>query len=169
MVNFTEFTRANEPKQTVSTLDDIFTRFDAIAEQCGLEKIKTIGDCYMAVAGLPDAQADHAKRAAEMALDVKRTMLEYRATGNKKISFRIGIDCGPVVAGVIGSKKFIYDLWGEAVNTASRMESTGVTGEIHCTDNFRMSAGSAYSFTSRGIMEIKGIGPMETWLLQGRA
>jgi class 3 adenylate cyclase len=169
MVNFTEFTRANDPKETVTTLDDIFTRFDAIAEHRGLEKIKTIGDCYMAVAGLPVAQGDHAIRAAEMALDVKQTMIEYRASKDRKISFRIGIDCGPVVAGVIGSKKFIYDLWGEAVNTASRMESTGVTGEIHCTDNFRTAVGSAYRFTSRGIMDIKGIGPMETWLLQGRA
>lgn len=168
MVNFTEFTRANDPKQTVNTLDEIFTRFDEIAERHGLEKIKTIGDCYMAVAGIPVAQADHAQRAADMALDAKESMAQYQTHDGKHVSFRIGIDCGSIVAGVIGSKKFIYDLWGEAVNTASRMESTGVTGAIHCTDNFRLAAGGAYTFVSRGITEIKGIGPMETWLLQGR-
>lgn len=164
MIGFTQFSQNKDPKVIVSILNDIFTRFDAIAEKHGLEKIKTIGDCYMAVAGLPEPNKDHAKMAAAMAMDVKRAMAEYEANGTP-IQFRIGIDCGSVVAGVIGKNKFIYDIWGDTVNTASRMETTGLPGEIYCTDNFKNSLPSNYIFASRGQIEIKGKGQMNTWLL----
>jgi class 3 adenylate cyclase len=165
MANFTPYTRSHDPKVTVSTLNDIFTRFDMLAEQYGLEKIKTIGDCYMAVAGVPQTQADHAHRAAEMAIAVKESIKDYIMPDGEPVAFRIGIDCGPVVAGVIGRKKFSYDLWGHAVNSASRMETMGIPGEIHCTDNFRKAAGNGYHFVSRGMMNIKGLGEMETWIM----
>jgi class 3 adenylate cyclase len=171
MADFTSFAADKDPKELVSMLNDIFTQFDQIAEKHGLEKIKTIGDCYMAVAGLPQPRADHAIAAADMALEVKERIKDYKTNDGAPVRFRIGLDCGPVVAGVIGSKKFIYDLWGDAVNTASRMESTGVVGEIHCTDNFkravsdRASEADTYQFTARGTVEIKGKGKMQTWLL----
>ena len=170
MAGFTMFTENRDPKDTVSTLNDVFTHFDSLAEKHGLEKIKTIGDCYMAVAGLPEPREDHAWAAAAMALDVRDTMKGYKAKDGTEIHFRIGLDSGSVVAGVIGKKKFIYDLWGDAVNTASRMESTGIPGEIHCTDNFKQEVetgekGRKITFTSRGKIEIKSKGLMQTWLI----
>jgi len=167
MAEFTKFAEVNPPKDTVSVLDNVFTLFDGIAEKYGLEKIKTIGDCYMAVSGLPDPRPDHANAAAKMALDVKHSMKDYTTPDGTKILFRIGLDCGSVVAGVIGKKKFIYDLWGDSVNMASRMESTGIAGEIQCTDNFKRKTESQFLYASRGLVEIKGKGKMETWLLQG--
>jgi class 3 adenylate cyclase len=151
----------------ITLLDDVFTKFDTMAEKHGLEKIKTIGDCYMAVAGLPDKRVDHAHVAAAMALDIQRSMKGYTTPDGQPVQFRIGLDAGPVVAGVIGKKKFIYDLWGDAVNTASRMESSGLAGEIHCTDSFKNSLPPDYVFTSRGMMDIKSKGQMQTWLLTG--
>jgi class 3 adenylate cyclase len=165
MANFTPYTKKQDTKVTVSTLYEIFTRFDVLAEEHGLEKIKTIGDCYMAVAGLPEVQTDHARRAAAMAIGVKNAIKDYVMPDGELLAFRIGVDCGPVVAGVIGQKKFTYDLWGHAVNTASRMETTGIPGEVHCTDNFRKAAGPGYHFVSRGKMNIKGLGEMGTWLM----
>lgn len=171
MAGFTSYTMKKEPKDMVNTLNDIFTRFDAIAEKHGLEKIKTIGDCYMAAAGLPEVRSDHTIAAADMALEIKECMQGFQAQDGTPIHFRIGLDCGPVVAGVIGSRKFIYDLWGDAVNTASRMESTGVIDEIHCTDNFRMAiqeitGEDQYLFIAREPINIKGKGLMQTWLLK---
>jgi class 3 adenylate cyclase len=124
-----------------------------------VEKIKTIGDAYMAVAGLPEAAPDHAERIAELALDMR---------AQSKLPIRIGIDTGPVVAGVIGESKFIYDLWGDAVTTASRMESHGVPGEIQVTEAVHDRLAGGYDFTPRGEIEIKGRGRMRTWLLGGR-
>ena len=171
MADFTSFSADRDPKELVGMLNDIFTQFDVIAEKHGLEKIKTIGDCYMAVSGLPQPRRDHAIAAADMALEVKEHVKNYKTKDGTEVRFRIGLDCGPVVAGVIGSKKFIYDLWGDAVNTASRMESTGVVGEIHCTENFKQAVtnmsdeAGKYVFVTRGMVEIKGKGKMQTWLL----
>ncbi len=172
MAGFTQFSEDRDPKETVSILNEVFTLFDALAEKHGLEKIKTIGDCYMAVAGLPEPREDHAAATAAMALEIKDTMKGFAAKDGTEIHFRIGLDCGSVVAGVIGKKKFIYDLWGDAVNTASRMESTGKEGEIHCTDNFKneveafpFERDSKISFTSRGWIEVKSKGHMKTWFI----
>lgn len=166
MAGFTNFMREQNPRYTVSILNEIFTRFDVLAEKHRMEKIKTIGDCYMAVAGLPNPLPDHAQRTARMAIDVQQAMADYSTPDGTQISFRIGIDCGPVVAGVIGQRKFTYDLWGDAVNTAARMQSSGIPGEIHCTQNFKLAVGEGYRFTLNGSIDIKGIGQMETWLLK---
>jgi adenylate cyclase len=165
MAGFTEYSKIRDPKDTVNMLNDVFTRFDALAEKYGLEKIKTIGDCYMAVCGLPEPRLDHAIATAQMALEIKESMKEYKAKDGTQIFFRFGIDCGPVVAGVIGKKKFVYDLWGDAVNTASRMEASGIANEIHCTDTFKKEVEGKFQFVSRGKIEIKGKGEMQTWLL----
>ncbi len=172
MAGFTEFAEARHPRDTVKVLNDVFTHFDMLAEKHGLEKIKTIGDCYMAVSGVPLVNELHALAAVEMAREVKDTMKGYKSKDGTEMHFRIGLDCGPVVAGVIGKKKFIYDLWGDAVNTASRMEMTGVAGEIHCTDNFKIEIEQKNSqqklsvtFVSRGMVEVKSKGQMQTWLI----
>jgi class 3 adenylate cyclase len=123
----------------------------------------------MAVAGIPEIQADHSKRAAQMALDIKTEMKEFKTSDGTEIKFRIGIDCGAVVAGVIGEKKFIYDLWSDAVNTASRMESTGESGQIQITENFKSELEKFegnWNFTLRGEFEIKGKGIMNTYFLE---
>ncbi len=168
IAGFTKFSETRDPKLVVTTLNDIFVRFDTIADQFGLEKIKTIGDCYMAVAGLPDTTPIHAEMAADMALEIKRAMFGYKAVDGTPLSFRIGIDCGPIVSGVIGKKKFIYDVWGDAVNTASRMESSGLPGEIQCTDTFRNKLPGKYILHSRGELHVKSKGLMNTWLLMGK-
>lgn len=171
MADFTSFAADKDPKELVTILNEVFSRFDAIAEKHGLEKIKTIGDCYMAVSGLPQPRNDHGVAAANMALEVKELVKDFKTTDGTPVHFRIGLDCGPVVAGVIGTKKFIYDLWGDPVNTASRMETTGIIGEIHCTQNFKYAVQNQayqlddYEFTPRGVIEIKGKGKMQTWLL----
>jgi len=165
MAGFTLFADARDPKEVVSVLNQIFTNFDKLADKHGLEKIKTIGDCYMAVSGLPEANPHHAEAAAAMAMEIKAEMGKYKANDGTPIQFRMGLDCGPVVAGVIGQRKFIYDLWGDTVNTASRMETTGIAGEIHCSDRFKKQLEGKYTFKSRGSIEIKGKGMMETWLI----
>ena len=167
IVGFTVFSEQVGPDMVVTTLNDIFTKLDAIADKFGLEKIKTIGDCYMVVAGLPEPRADHPILAAKMALEIKKVMDGYLAPDGSPIRMRIGIDCGSIVSGVIGKKKFIYDVWGDAVNTASRMESSGLPGEIHCTDNFKNKLPPNFIFRSRGAMNIKSKGMMETWILEG--
>jgi class 3 adenylate cyclase len=168
LVSFTKMSSSANPKEIVAMLNDIFTIFDKLADKHGLEKIKTIGDAYMAVAGIPEKQSDHAKRTALMALDIKQEMKGFKTSDGTEIKFRIGIDCGAVVAGVIGEKKFIYDLWSDAVNTASRMESTGESGQIQITDNFKTELEKFegnWSFTFRGEFEIKGKGLMKTYYL----
>jgi len=165
MAGFTSFSDGRDPKEVVTTLNNVFTNFDMLADQYGLEKIKTIGDCYMAVSGLPEPNPRHAEAAVEMALAIKNEMGKYKASDGTPITFRMGLDCGPVVAGVIGRRKFIYDLWGDTVNTASRMETTGIAGEIHCSDRFKRQLEGHYNFKSRGTIEIKGKGHMETWLI----
>lgn len=164
IVGFTKLSRRLDPNQLVQLLNRVFSHFDSLASVLGLEKIKTIGDAYMVGAGLPQAADDHAERCFEMAQGMLRILDEENKTLAEPLHLRIGIASGPVVAGVIGQNKFIYDLWGDTVNTASRMESAGVPGEIHITESTRAALGARASYVDRGEIEIKGIGKMRTYL-----
>jgi len=168
IVEFTKFSEGVSPEVLVAVLNDIFTRFDSIADNRGLEKIKTIGDAYMAAAGLPVPVADHALRAAHMALDMIEAMDRFNEQTGHKLKVRIGIETGAVVAGVIGKRKFLYDLWGNTVNTASRMESQGVPGRIQITDTTRLRLSETFMLEQRGTINIKGKGEMHTWFLNSR-
>jgi adenylate cyclase len=156
------------PENLVGLLNSIFTAFDDVAAKWGVEKIKTIGDAYMAAAGLPVASQDHAVQIAEVALDMLQVMTRFSRPDGAPLDLRIGIGSGPVVAGVIGQRKFIYDLWGDTVNVASRMESHGVPGRIQVTEQTRDLLRTRYSFERRGTVEIKGRGEMVTHFLLGR-
>jgi guanylate cyclase len=166
VVNFTPLAQRLSPAELVGTLDQLFSRFDTLVERHGLEKIKTIGDCYMAAAGVPEPCPDHARRAALLALDI-RAAVAAPAMGRDGLEMRIGINSGPVTAGVIGTKRFLYDLWGDAVNTASRMESNGTPGEIQITRATYESLKDDFVCTPRGTIPVKGKGEMETWYLVG--
>jgi adenylate cyclase len=161
---FTSLARRLKAQELVQFLNSIFSSFDSLAEVLGLEKIKTIGDAYMVGAGLPAASEDHAQRCFAMAQGMLRILEEENKNLSEPLRLRIGIASGPVVAGVIGQNKFIYDLWGDTVNTASRMESSGVPGEIHITETTMAALGDAAQFVDRGEIEIKGIGKMRTYL-----
>jgi len=168
IVEFTKFSEGVSAEVLVEVLNEIFSCFDNIADSRGLEKIKTIGDNYMAAAGLPVPVADHTARAAHMALDILEAIDRFNERSGHKLSVRIGIDTGAVVAGVIGKRKFFYDLWGDTVNTASRMESHGSAGRIQVTDSVRQQLGESFLLEKRGAIEIKGKGEMHTWFLNGR-
>ena len=168
MAGFTKFSEGVSAEIVVDVLNDIFTRFDNIADHRGLEKIKTIGDAYMAAAGVPVPVADHPQRAADMALDMLEAMDCFNEQSLYKLKVRIGISTGPVIAGVIGKRKFVYDLWGDVVTTASLMESHGVDGRIQVTDSIRQRLGEAYLLEKRGAIEVEGKGEMQTWFLNGR-
>jgi adenylate cyclase len=162
IAGFTPLSETMAPEDVVRLLDEAFTVFDGLAAEHHLEKIKTIGDAYMAASGLLQRTSHHAEDLAEMALAMQR---EVRGLGG--LQLRIGIDIGPVVAGVIGRSKFIYDLWGDTVNTASRMESHGIPGAIQVTERAYIRLVPAFDFEERGVIDVKGKGPMRTYLLIG--
>jgi class 3 adenylate cyclase/rhodanese-related sulfurtransferase len=166
IVGFTKFSDRTHPEVLVALLDELFSRLDELAEQHGLEKIKTIGDAYMVVGGLPERSEDHAERVAQMALAVL-TMVQHFAheVHAPTLHVRIGMHTGGVVAGVIGKKKFAYDLWGDTVNTASRMESHGEEDKIHVSHEVYKVLEGRFSFVKRGTIEVKGKGLMQTWFL----
>jgi adenylate cyclase len=166
IVDFTSLASHITPTELVGVLNQIFSLFDCLAEQHGLEKIKTIGDAYMVVGGLPVARADHAEAVAEMALDMRRAIARFNGERRQCFTMRIGISSGPAVAGVIGTAKFAYDLWGDTVNTASRMESHGLPGHIHVSAATYKRLRKTYSFTARGRIDVKGKGAMRTYLLE---
>lgn len=168
IVGFTKFSEGLDADVLVNVLNNVFTRFDSIADERGLEKIKTIGDSYMAAAGLPIPAADHATRAAHMALDMIEAMNRFKEQSPHKFDIRIGMSTGAAVAGVIGKRKFLYDLWGDVVNMASRMESHGVAGRIQVTESTRQRLNGEFQLEKRGIIEVKGKGEMPTWFLNGR-
>ncbi|MCB1171517.1 MAG: adenylate/guanylate cyclase domain-containing protein, partial [Leptospiraceae bacterium] len=165
IANFTPLAERLSPQELVSMLNQIFSRFDEICDAHGLEKIKTLGDAYMAAAGLPEPVDRPEARCAAAALEMQRTLSssEFSQSGNLQI--RIGIHSGPVVAGVIGKRKFIYDLWGDAVNVASRMESQGAVGKIHLSAATAELLQNDFQLENRGEIEIKGKGRMETFFL----
>jgi len=165
IAGFTPMTAEMSATEVVQMLDELFSRLDDLVDHYGLEKIKTIGDCYMVAAGIPAAREDHALVLARLALDIQRYVAERPIMG-RRINLRIGINSGPIVAGVIGRRKFIYDLWGDTVNTASRMESHGVPGEIQVTRPTYELIQNHFEFESRGVVDIKGKGPMEVFLLR---
>ena len=167
VVDFTPLARGRAPAEVVGILDQLFSDFDTLVERHGLEKIKTIGDAYMAAAGVPDPLPDHARKAALLALDMQAAVARSAVAGELGLELRIGINSGPVVAGVIGTKRFLYDLWGDAVNTASRMESNGTPGEIQITRSTYELLKDEFVCRRRGTIEVKGQGPMETWYLVG--
>ncbi|NET61746.1 MAG: response regulator [Symploca sp. SIO2E6] len=169
LVGFTPLSARMTPIALVNLLNQIFSSFDQLSQQHGLEKIKTIGDAYMAAAGLPVPKEDHAEAIAEMALDMQQTIRQFQGSGGEMFQIRIGINTGPVVAGVIGTQKFIYDLWGDTVNVASRMESQGKPGCIQLTATTYERLRDKYLLEERGVIEIKGKGNMTTyWLLGSR-
>ena len=152
----------------VSLLNVLMDEFDTLTMEYGIEKIKTVGDMYMAVAGVPVPAFDHATKMADFALTMQEKVAEFNQAHQLDIKFRIGMTFGNVVAGVIGHKKFIYDLWGDVVNIASRMESTAPEGEIQITDKMASLLREDFEVVERGVVEIKGKGPMKTFLLKGR-
>ena len=168
LVGFTELAARTSPEHLVLMLDEVFSRWDSIAEAHGLEKIKTIGDAYLAVAGVPEPQPDHVAAVGAMALEMRAALAECDLDG-ASLQVRIGVDTGPLVAGVIGRSKFTYDLWGDTVNTASRMESSGEPGRIHVTERVRRALDGEFEFTPRGEVSVKGKGAMSTYFLERRA
>src|SRR5205085_673683 len=168
VVGFTQMSARVTPEELVHLLNEIFSAFDRLAHRHRLEKIKTIGDCYMVVAGLPMRRADHVEAMAEMALDMQAALAQFNETRNAALNIRTGINTGPVVAGIIGTAKFAYDLWGDAVNTASRMESHSVPGRIQVTAATYERLRDKYVFEERGPITIKGKGEMLTYFLVGR-
>ena len=167
VVGFTPMAAAMIPLRLVNLLNEVFSAFDDLVEKHGLEKIKTIGDCYMVASGVPRERADHALALVQLALDM-RDAVASRTFGGETLAFRIGVNSGPVVAGVIGRKKFIYDLWGATVNLASRMESHGQSGTIQITRSTYDLVGAEFDCESAGTIPVKGAGEVDVWRVVGR-
>jgi len=167
VVGFTPMSAAMSPGELVRLLDELFTIFDGLVTELGLEKIKTVGDAYMVAAGVPEARPDHARAIAELALRI-RDHVATNPVGGRRLSLRIGVSSGPLTAGIIGTHKFSYDLWGDTVNTASRMESEGVPGSIQISPSSYELVKEEYVCEPRGPIEVKGKDPMRTYLLISR-
>ena len=168
LVGFTELARRTSPADLVSLLNGIFTAFDLLVEKHQLEKIKTIGDSYMLAGGIPLHRADHAQAVADIALEMIQTLASLNAEKGTNLRVRIGINTGPIVAGVIGKRKFTYDLWGDTVNLASRMESSGVPGLVHVSESTFEALKTEFDLEERGITQVKGVGEVRTYFLKGR-
>jgi adenylate cyclase len=168
LVDFTTLANGLDPEELVSLLNDLFSRFDRLADRHGLEKIKTIGDSYLLVGGLPQRRPDHAEAVAEMALEMLEALADLNRERGTSLCLRIGLNSGPVVAGVIGQKKFTYDLWGAAVNLASRMQSSGLPNRIHVPDGTYELLRDKFRLTERGTVNCKGLGDIRTYLLEGK-
>ena len=166
LVGFTALSSEMPPQSVVALLNGLFTRFDVAAQEIGIEKIKTVGDAYMAVCGLPQPVENHAERMVRMAIRMVHICREHAMEHRVPIRLRIGINSGPVVAGVIGKSKYIYDLWGDTVNLASRMESAGLPDSIQVTSAVYEKLKDLFAFEPRGAIDIKGKGPIEVWLLR---
>lgn len=168
VVGFTPMARKETPEKTVQFLDELFSAFDVVVEHHGLEKIKTIGDAYMVAGGVPEPRRDHTAAVASLALELREVVAKFRSARGVDLHIRIGVHTGPVVAGVIGRKRFTYDLWGDTVNVASRMESHGEPGEVQVTQAVYDQLKDSFDFEERGSVNVKGLGEMRTWRLRGR-
>ncbi|RMF17950.1 MAG: adenylate/guanylate cyclase domain-containing protein, partial [Candidatus Dadabacteria bacterium] len=167
LVGFTPLANSLSPVRLLSLLDGLFSAFDELTDRYELEKIKTIGDAYMVVSGLPARRADHAEAAASLALAMMALVRNFQESENLPLKLRIGIHCGPVVAGVIGTRKFSFDVWGDTVNVASRLESHGEPDRIQISEAVRLRLGSEYIVERRGVIDLKGKGPTDVWWLCG--
>lgn len=168
LVGFTEQAASTDPEDVVTALDEVFSRFDQLADRFGLEKIKTIGDAYMAAAGVPAPRPDHVAAAAAMALEGRERVSVLRWPSGTPVGLRIGIACGPVMAGVIGRRKFAYDIWGDTVNTASRLESSAAPGSIQVSEAVYERLATDYLFSEPYVVHLKGKGPTRARTLTGR-
>jgi class 3 adenylate cyclase len=168
IVNFTKLSAPLPPQKVVELLNSLFSQFDTLADKYGVEKIKTIGDCYMVAAGVPEPRSNHAHVLASLALDMLEHMQEQRFLNRLYLDLRIGINSGPLVAGIIGRRKFIYDLWGDTVNTASRMESHGSSGRIQISRSTYELLKEDFLCEAKGEIFVKGKGKMEVWYLLGK-
>jgi adenylate cyclase len=167
LVGFTQITAGQDAGATAEMLNAIFTEFDQLALEHGVEKIKTIGDCYMAAAGVPVPRPDHARAAVALALALCDALERCSHRLGVPLGFRAGIHSGPVSAGVIGLRKFAFDVWGDTVNTASRLESHGVPGRVQISGATYLQVSDAFECEPRGTIELKGKGPIEAWLVVG--
>ena len=168
MAGFTALASHTAPQELVRFLNGVYTNLDRLVERHGLEKIKTTGDSYMVVSGVPEARADHAGALADLALDIRNALAGLTDSNGRSVPVRIGIASGPMVAGVVGTRKFFYDVWGDAVNTASRMESTGESGKIQVAPATRDLLAERFELQERGVIEVHGKGSMRPWFLIGR-
>lgn len=168
IVDFTPRAARMSAPDVIDFLNRVFTRFDRLADRHGLEKIKTIGDAYMVAGGMPEARGDHAVVVAQMALDMMAEVASLSEELGEEVRVRIGVHTGPAVAGVIGTRKFFYDVWGDTVNTAARLESSGIAGRIQISDETKLAIGDGFVTEPRGTVLIKGKGKMNTWWLTGR-
>jgi class 3 adenylate cyclase/CheY-like chemotaxis protein len=168
LVGFTKLSRTTTAEKLVKMLNAIFSTFDLLVERSGLEKIKTIGDSYMLVSGAPKAREDHAQAAADLALAMIDALAKINRVNQTDLQARIGLNSGPVVAGVIGIRKFTYDLWGDTVNFASRMESSGIAGRVHCSAATAELLQTDFELEDRGPIEVKGIGQTHTFFINSR-
>jgi class 3 adenylate cyclase len=167
IVGFTEMSSTMSATELVSVLNEVFTAFDDLVDRYELDKVKTIGDAYMVIGGLLDDATDHTERVADLALALAERLDAIEAATRLGVRFRIGINCGPVVAGVIGTKKFIYDVWGDTVNVAARMESLGIPGRIQVSGAVEERLRGRYELEARGLIEVKGKGSLPAWFLLG--
>ena len=166
--SFTRHAETIAPAELVRILDDVFRRFDALADRLGMEKIKTVGDAYMAVAGAPEPMGEHARAAAEMALGIQEELARLTWPSGDRVRARVGVASGPVVAGVIGRRKFAYDLWGDTVNLASRLEAHGVPGRTLVSEATAALLGDGYELSETTTIDLKGKGPTPARFLLGR-
>jgi len=168
LVGFAELAPAVSADRLALMLDEIFGAFDALARERGLKKVKTLGNSYLAVSGVPDPSADHAARAAHLSLEMLQALDRFNERTASRLQVRIGIASGPLVAGVIGRRQYLYDVWGDAANTASRMESHGVAGRVQVSESTRRLLGEPFQLEERGTIEVEGQGELKTWFLAGR-
>lgn len=167
IVGFTAFTKNNSPEKMVTLLNDLISSFDVLASSLSLEKIKTIGDAYLVAGGLPEERNDHAGAIAAMAIGMLKVVAEFNEKHNLDFQVRIGIHSGPVIGGVIGRNKFTFDIWGDTVNVASRLESQGIPGKIQVSGKTRSLLKNQFKLEERGSIDIRNRGVMKTWLLKG--